>query len=130
MGKIDLPIQQPEKVQEVTVSKAPQTEPTFIDTPKAEVRGDNELDGIELIPLKKLFGVDALDDTYQKELQMILAWGNMKGYDRDTLNEKVREIRYRVGASDDMSEVRQVYQYIKINENIQDLVRKQRALEK
>jgi hypothetical protein len=134
MGKIDLPAQ-PATQSTTTDTKAggfPEFSPSKILSYASEsVKvADSPTDSaLELIGLKRVFGMDAMDEKYNGDIKGILEIGKAQGLKENEIFEKVREIRYKLGAHDDKSVARQVYQYLKMDSQIKQLVRKQRMIE-
>lgn len=140
MGKIDLPTKSVDNNNQTSsVLNTPLAEGFTVDKqkilsfssesaplPPTDSVSDNAL---ELIGMKRFLGIDPMDEKYNTDIRGILQWGkDNKINDKDLFN-KVKEIRYKLGAHNDESVARQVYQWLKIDGQIKSLVQKQRMVE-
>ncbi len=136
MGKIDLPIAQvtTEAAKPVTpvqpggfmVDKDKLLSFSSESTPLPTTPTEGAL---ELITMKRFLGLDPMDEDYNADIKGILSWGKEQNLKESELFEKVKEIKYKLGASSDKSVAQQVYQWMRLDGQIKSLVQKQRMVE-
>lgn len=147
MGKIDRPVQV-EQVQEIAPAvevedlglretnedvvdllsegTIPTDKPT--EFTEDELKYTNET--IRLIPIRKALGIDGLDTEHDGKIKDIMTWAKNKGiHNKNHLLSELRKINYKLGYDDGKPKIDRVYQYIRIDSQINSLVNKQVALE-
>ena len=136
MGKIDIPVKTVSNTNKADA--IPEVAPNFdaaVDYVKSEVEDTPDSlsltnEAIRLIDLKMKLGIDASSRENDHELKGILDLARAKGIkNKNQLQAYLKEIQYKVGMSDTGQErVKKIYEYIKLDHNIQSLVNKQVSL--
>lgn len=88
-------------------------------------------EAVRLITLKTHLGIDATDRDHDSELKGILEWAKESGIkNKNQLLARLKEIQYKLGLSEKKENIKNIYQYIRIDSQIKSLVNKQEMLRK
>lgn len=136
MGKINVPVQvksEPKPTKDTKLGALPPEglSDVAVNRITDEVFPNHDIDeDVNVMRLKKEFGLNPIGHEYTKQVKDILEWGKQKGMSREDLIREIRKIEMRLGKNDDIPRVRQIHTYIILQEAINDKLNKLISLEK
>lgn len=119
MGKIDLP-----STPVPTATKSMPSSTVDVSPIKnVHVEGQTDKDySIDLLTFKKSLDVPLDEYRFDNEAKWLLDWAKDKGLSREELLVKLKEMEYKKGLLDANDKIRRLYQAVKIEQQIKDLV--------